>query len=72
MSKIENATLFENTNIINGSIEMNSKSNAGIKKSNINYNIYNDHIYNNITSFDGSNKCLYYGLLDDNLYTLDN
>lgn len=70
MSKIENATLFENTNIINGSIEMNSKSNAGIKKSIVNYNIYNDHIYNNITSFDGSNKCLYYGLLDDNLYTL--
>ena len=70
MSKIENAALLENTNIISGSIEMNSRSNAGIKKSIVNYNIYNDHIYNNITSFDGSNKCLYYGLLDDNLYTL--
>lgn len=70
MSKIENAALLENTNIVNGSIEMNSKSNAGTKKSIVNYNIYNDHIYNNITSFDGSNKCIYYGLLDDNLYTL--
>lgn len=70
LAKIKDASLSENTDIISGSIDMTSKNNEVVKNSNVKYNIYDDHIYNDITAFDSTNKCVYYGLLDDSLYTL--
>ena len=69
-ARIKEASFSESTDIVSGTIARTSKSNSSIKNSNVSYHIYDDHIYDDIEAFDGSKKTVYYGLLDNSLYTL--